>query len=1320
MTDYYDQGSQDQIESPYATLPGTSQLGFVPHNMTAMKSNLAPGREVAGCSPNRWIHELLNNNFTVCDLFERARHAQFDSTYTWDHPHKLVLNGNQSFSTNCSRIVSTICVDCHFHFVFKMTWDPVHSNSLCHPNQSSWPLRDNQFPWHHLVWVGSASDLQIAQDNNKYHPLLAREHFVCSAPPCTFQLTLEVSEPRMPQSWIKLLLDRETICEQLRVAREQEPSRYEGVTDNWTHQATLNLNTYLKNLLECSPEDARIISKRNKRFAVLFGPRCFGMFRELEFTEKIDIRDGIDEGSFTPSPPPPAAGPSGSTEIGTFRSYLEDVRSEVQCLIHKAGQALEGPTIITPVLLADLGGQDVLSASSNALVDEERYKLMGVLPNQSREAVVNAYKRQWELIPSRRKALVDSLMGIANDTGDELLSDYAITQSSVFDNQTHVLENNDDDSLVPQALNFLGLHSHNNYSAESLIQAFRRKLTKSPADAPTARSMLLVLAQASNDDMYQAQLLMEADAKMSLETSLALLEVTHADGPWQVISDAAKRKLETSKSKDETQLYLDAMEAIADHTYSPALKQAALELRQENGMFGFKQNSVDDSKPVNFAIPVGLHNIGNTCYLNSLLQYLFTVKPIRDIVLNYDDVRLPLTDESISSRLLGGNKMQMDRGEAVVAQAFAKELSDLFKNLMSSRLAAAKPSQRLANAVLLSTHTLLHNPRSSAEPSSGPDPPPLPVRPSPAPPSSHSIEDVEMTSFSATSVTEIVETASNSSSRTLVDQEDAQSDRSYERVDKVGSTTVQPGVIDVEAQVTDNVTMLEGDHHPSQTRTIGHSSSDAQEAVGFPIKGHEYLAQDVDMADAAVETESVDQKVLNALEHQKRSSGTDQQDVEEVMGSIINRLQAAIQPTSVDDRTGIQLEKIMETFFVTTINYTKKFDEKKYQSEVSFDRAITAFPAPDGPCSLYDALGRNFDQQILEESKLSRYTAIKTLPPVLHILIQRSQSMGSKNGNAVVIPETLHLDRYMDAAHDSPIFRRRVEAWALSDRIHDLKAQISKVDHHPNYISYLENYSGEAVKNAAAAAAASHNDATGAMITDSETVETETLQEETWEFDGPVDDDFLLINSTATMSDTEQQDVVAAKPLRIRETDAAIRQMMETELRQREQALQEQQENLKGTPYRLHAVICHRGQLMSGHYWVWIHDFEDNIWRWYNDADVKENKDTKAVLETLSGSGEPYFLCYVRDEDKMDFVNVPKRQPPPTPCPETEVAPTLGLAASTNEGMDAVAEIVLPEADGGGASSIARTKPSTKSATTTVTEITDADAETTHGRVMDE
>lgn len=68
-------------------------------------------------------------------------------------------------------------------------------------------------------------------------------------------------------------------------------------------------------------------------------------------------------------------------------------------------------------------------------------------------------------------------------------------------------------------------------------------------------------------------------------------------------------------------------------------------------------------------LPVGLNNIGNTCYLNSLLQYLFTVKVVRDVVLNYNDFKLEIDDDAIKNRKLGGNKMQMDRGEAVVAQA---------------------------------------------------------------------------------------------------------------------------------------------------------------------------------------------------------------------------------------------------------------------------------------------------------------------------------------------------------------------------------------------------------------------------------------------------------------------------------------------------------------------------------------------------------------------------------------------------------------------------------------------------------------------------
>lgn len=479
-------------------------------------------------------------------------------------------------------------------------------------------------------------------------------------------------------------------------------------------------------------------------------------------------------------------------------------------------------------------------------------------------------------------------------------------------------------------------------------------------------------------------------------------------------------------------------------------------------------------------------------------------------------------------------------------------------------------------------------------------PPPLPARPPPILPAQPT-DDVDMVNVSVNPVPEATETRSNSSSQTLVDdRDDARSEQSFQKVETVTESTMEPDVI-VDSNDSADIQM-------QGVQTVAPTS------LAKP--------NPADDETNAEELESVDQKVLRALEYQKRSSGTDQQDVEEVMGSMINRLQAAIKPTTVDEQTGIQLEKIMETFFVTTVNYTRKFQETEYQHEISFDRSITAFPAPEGPCSLYDALGRNFNQQILEDSNLSRYTAIKTLPPVLHVLIQRSQSMGSKNGNPVVIPETLYLDRFMDAPHQSSEFKRRVEDWMLAERIDDLKSQLAKVKNDVSNIEFLEDYVVEP----------------STQVLDAAGSET---KEEDWDFDGPIEEDFLLVSHPIPVVEESH---ASTRPQTIRETQAAVQQMMESELKQLEERLETHVESMKNIAYRLHAVICHRGHLTSGHYWVWIHDFQDNVWRWYNDADVKENKDTADVLNTLSTSGEPYYLCYVRDEKKDEYVDVPKRQ----------------------------------------------------------------------------
>lgn len=469
----------------------------------------------------------MNNCFTTCDLYDRARKAKLETTFAWQHTHKLVVNGNQTLTP----VISAVCLDCHFHFVVKTSWSSGHEEDICHHQQAGWPLQDSQFPWHHLVWVGSDSDSNIHDEQTKYYPLMAREYFACSAPPCTFEVTLEVSAPRMPGPWVALLQDQEAIREELRIAKEQEPSRFEAATDDWARQAPSNLNTYLKNVLEAKSADGlRSISKRNKRFSVLFGTRCYPIFQALEFSEQVTVRDDIDEGVFTPKYPGRPTGMSSTTAIGTYRAYLEDVRTEVQCLIHKSGQATEKPTYCLPLLCSDLHCEVTPKVTPDAMAMFDRYKLLGVMPDDRKEMVVSAYKRQWELLPSQRKELIEALMSVANDMGVEELSDYAMTQSSVYESQILQQSSHDDDELVSQALNFLGLQPPNKYTAESLIQAFRQKLASDPGDATTAKSMLSVIAQASTDDTYQATLLMETDVKMSLNTAKVVLGLGGASG----------------------------------------------------------------------------------------------------------------------------------------------------------------------------------------------------------------------------------------------------------------------------------------------------------------------------------------------------------------------------------------------------------------------------------------------------------------------------------------------------------------------------------------------------------------------------------------------------------------------------------------------------------------------------------------------------------------------------------------------------------------------------------------------------------------------
>ncbi|KAG0210628.1 ubiquitin-specific protease ubp2 [Mortierella sp. GBA30] len=98
--------------------------------------------------------------------------------------------------------------------------------------------------------------------------------------------------------------------------------------------------------------------------------------------------------------------------------------------------------------------------------------------------------------------------------------------------------------------------------------------------------------------------------------------------------------------------------------------------------------------------PVGLSNIGNTCYLNSLLQYFYTVKEIRETVLNMEAYTEDEDSEDWKGKVIDGRILS--RQDVAEAKEIVTELRNLFLSMQSARSRSVTPSNRLVE-LLLST-----------------------------------------------------------------------------------------------------------------------------------------------------------------------------------------------------------------------------------------------------------------------------------------------------------------------------------------------------------------------------------------------------------------------------------------------------------------------------------------------------------------------------------------------------------------------------------------------------------------------------------------
>lgn len=103
-------------------------------------------------------------------------------------------------------------------------------------------------------------------------------------------------------------------------------------------------------------------------------------------------------------------------------------------------------------------------------------------------------------------------------------------------------------------------------------------------------------------------------------------------------------------------LAADAPSQIAD------LKRAMTAIansRESQLLQGFLNTGMVSSEHPLAEWPVGLENIGNTCYLNSLLQFYFTVQPLRDLVLDFEKYKMSIDAESLAKKRVGSRNVSL-------------------------------------------------------------------------------------------------------------------------------------------------------------------------------------------------------------------------------------------------------------------------------------------------------------------------------------------------------------------------------------------------------------------------------------------------------------------------------------------------------------------------------------------------------------------------------------------------------------------------------------------------------------------------------------
>ncbi|CUS10447.1 unnamed protein product [Tuber aestivum] len=1215
------------------------------------------------CAPRFWADLIVYNPLRKERNFlpDNPPHFNPQLHVPYEPKHKHVLDvitekscspGGGIISLDRTYRIAAVCQSCRMHFTIQVEFTkPVEFNAevITCPNRGGRDqCRDNLL--HHFRYESKVSSpVDISRyDKRSRKRWVDKRVFSCSSTNCPIVVTVTTQPAMMRPDLIELLLSEGNcearVKEAVRINPDEVPV---DAAPQTPYQVLETLCTYIKNH---KGGDQRSIFAENKRYLCNIG-ECDEVMRLAHFTKSLDPNTN----AWIPASPA-QLGDVNSQARQDLCGLLEEVTILMDDERRRGGAPAKAVRVRQKTERAELGAKWLLGFRKYDTTlgwldltapEHPHYAGLGAVGDMS-DALINwAFERQRACDPFNTPYYFECFESIAKGRKSETLqfdvgrlrSEGQFTASDL-ENSYKSLDvdpvTSDDDLIVgvfksrladaplqevpmredmriigtarrsekilsfaKQAIGdvaeaYRWLRVLENTEDQYILSTYKVRVGDNPNDEIVARNALKVIAENRQSNilygflegnLYETPLEIGAaysrlgidDYSLSDDLIVHVFELRKDDTPSQTRDlRAALRSIGQNRDSARIQSYLETGNAD-----------------------GIAKGSVE--------WPVGLENIGNTCYLNSLLQFYFTVRPLREMILNIDQFQEEeINDEVVERKRVGGRKVS--KKEIERAKKFVGHLRTLFQNLITSQASSVTPERDLAYLTLVSSKDEEEEERRMSVSFDVPLPPPPPVI--------YINDDADDKMDIDEKPPPQSETDDTTSEATLVNENEdlpppyPGTGEDYVMVYHDG----KPNRADDKENLPPlkDITAGVAGAPRSPLQDIDMNEPQAASAVPAGKAGPTYgpLTPPPDAPDMPDRPPPVPPRpAKQAPKPDTNLMFGRQQDVTECIGNVMFQVEAAIKPEYVDEN-GEQMDLVKKLFYGRT-KQTLSFPnsaETRTKEEL-FSHLLV--DVAEGDRDIYSALDSSFDieQVDLEGREAKRFLSISHLPPILQIQVQRVQydrarASAYKSNSHLKFPETIYLDRYMET--DEPDLKaKREESWVWKEELKALEQRLAELTKTPAGIRVPE------------ALEYTHQ----------------------WLSELKSDIDEIEVQP-ALLRELEQRAVSVQQ-----ESES-----IEARIQELQSRIEQQFTGSRKQGYRIHSVFIHRGSASFGHYWIYIYDFQRKLFRKYNDGYVTEVADPQEVFTHGDiNPPTPYFLVFVKEDESLNIMEAVQRQMVTTP-----------------------------------------------------------------------